>query len=74
MPLNVKEFQDYAGFVKRMENTRILWTLSEFIAAAMISRCNKAKLKKQKLCKKNGFSYKDYDSEFRLREIYGGLK
>ncbi len=66
--------KDYAGFVKRMEkHKKIMDALGIYYGSDDITM-HKAKLKKKKLCKEQGFSYNDCDSEFRLQEIYGGLK
>ncbi len=66
--------KDFGSFVKRMEShKKIMDALDIFYGSDDITM-HKAKFRKRKLSKKYGFSHKDYDSEFRLQEILGGLK
>ena len=66
--------RDYGSFVKRMDSQKkIMDALDIFYGSDEITM-HKAKHKKTKLSKKHGFTHKDYDSEYRLQEILGGLK
>ncbi len=66
--------KDYGSFVKRLgKQKKIMDALDIFYGSDDIT-LQKAARKKEKLCKKHGFSHKDYDSEYRLQEILGTLK
>ena len=66
--------RNYGSFVKRMDSQKkIMDALDIFYGSDEITM-HKAKHKKTKLSKKHGFTHKDYDSEYRLQEILGGLK
>ena len=58
--------KDYGSFVKRLsKQKKIMDALGIFYGSDDITM-QKAKRKKAKLCKKNGFSADDFDSEYRL--------
>lgn len=66
--------KNYSDFVKRLESQKKLMdSLGIFYGSDDITM-QKAKRKKAKLCKKHGFNHNDYDSEYKLQEIIGGLK
>lgn len=66
--------KDYGSFVKRMgKQKKIMDALGVFYGSDDITM-HKAVMKKKKLCKKSGFSHKDFDSEYRLQKICGGMK
>ena len=66
--------KDYGSFVKRLgKQKEIMDALDIFYGSDDITM-QKAERKKAKFCKKNGFSHKDYDSEYRLQELFGALK
>lgn len=69
-----EKFKDYGSFVKRMNNQKKIMDALEIFYGSNDITMHKAKLKKKKLCKKNGFSHNDNDSEYRLQEICGALK
>ena len=66
--------KDYGGFIKRMEKHKTIMDSLDIFYGRDDITMQKAKFKKRKLSKKHGFSHKDYDSEYRLQELAGGLK
>lgn len=66
--------KDYGSFVKRMgKQKKIMDAMGIYYGSDDITM-HKAVHKKKKFSKKHGFSHKDFDSEYRLNKICGGLK
>lgn len=62
--------KNFSSFVKRMnKHKKIMDALGIYYGCDELTM-QKAKFKKMRLSKKNGFSHKDFDSEYRLSKLY----
>ena len=66
--------KNYGSFVKRMNKHKKLMDALDIYYGSDEITMQKAKFKKMRLCKKNGFSHKDFDSEYRLSKLIDKTK